>query len=205
LRLVPIVLPGREQRIREPALTELREIGTRVAEAMAPHLTDRYLLFGHSVGAWISGEVARELRRRGCRLPELMIVSAARAPHLPKANESLHLLPDEELLAQLHDRYDGVPAEINEHRELRDLLLPPLRADVQALETYQYYEEPPMPVPIMACGGVEDRAISAADLAAWGKHTSRRFSHRRFPGGHFYVQQSWRDVLQAALRMLPPA
>jgi surfactin synthase thioesterase subunit len=92
--LVPVLLPGREGRIAEAPLGDMRLLVTEIADAVAP-LADRpYALLGHSMGAWIALELARELRRRDERKPCALVATASPAPHRVLPGESLHALPD---------------------------------------------------------------------------------------------------------------
>jgi surfactin synthase thioesterase subunit len=57
-------LPGRRGRVLEPLITDLDTLVAELADA-AEALLDRPLaIFGHSMGALLAYEVARELRRR---------------------------------------------------------------------------------------------------------------------------------------------
>ena len=145
------------------------------------------MLLGHSMGAWLAFELARELRRRGERMPGLLIVAASPAPQRSRAIEPIHQLPDAEFVAEMSRRFDGIPPAVRANEELLQLLLPAMRADMRLLETYEYVEEPPLEVDIFALGGVEDHAVSATALADWRRHTTGRFSSRLLPGGHFFL------------------
>ena len=75
-------LPGRRGRSLEPAITDPDILVAELADA-AEGLVDRPLaIFGHSMGALLGYEVARELRRRGCPPLSALVVSACRAAHL---------------------------------------------------------------------------------------------------------------------------
>ena len=182
-------LPGRESRLREPSVPDLLKLARKIADAMMP-LSDRPLaLFGHSLGGLIAFEVARELRRRQLPAPLRLFVSACRAPHLPPPFSPLHELDVDELLRQVNERYDGsVPREVIEDVELRELLVPALRADFAALETYRHQPELPLDCPITAFGGGRDRTLAHDAVEPWSVHTSREFRHRIVEAGHFYLQ-----------------
>lgn len=185
--LVPIQLPGRESRISEPPLTDLVTLVTEIADAVTPMLDRPYAILGHSMGATIAFELARELRRREERMPELLIVAASAAPRQLQAGRSMSSLSDEAFIAEMNRRFDGIPPAVLEHEELLQLLLPALRADMALLEEYEYQDEPPLNVEILAIGGAEDRAVSRTQLADWRRHTSANFSQRMFPGRHFFL------------------
>ncbi len=185
--LVPLALPGRESRIGEPLATDLRQFAGQLADDLRPILDRPYALLGHSLGAWLAFELARELRRRADHPPLALIVAACPPPHNSSMGRSLHRLPDEELLAEVARRFDGIAPAVRNNPELLQLLLPVLRADMQMAETYQYVEESPLEVEMLALGGTEDPAVSPARLAEWGRHTTKKSMTRLFPGGHFFL------------------
>jgi surfactin synthase thioesterase subunit len=187
--LVPLSLPGHDGRLHEPPCTDIPTLAAILADDVCVVLDRPYAVLGYSVGAWLAFELSRELRRRGDRLPTLLIAAASSPPHARIPEAPVYLLPDEELVATVERRYGGIPPTVRDSPELLQLLLPALRADLQMGETYAYQEEPPLETPIFALGGTEDAAVSAARLGEWRRHTSGEFSMRLFPGGHFFLFQ----------------
>jgi medium-chain acyl-[acyl-carrier-protein] hydrolase len=185
--LAPVSLPGHDGRLNEVRMTDLRKLVEVLVDDMRPSLDKPFVLLGHSMGAWLAFEMARVLRRRGERLPELLVVAASRAPHVVLEEPPIHSLPETEFLDVLTRRYGGIPAEISASRELLKLLMPALRADLQMIETYQFIEEPPLDIELLALGGMEDAAVSPAQLEGWRRHTTRGCSVRLLPGGHFFL------------------
>src|SRR4051812_38568638 len=57
----PVQPPGRETRFREPAYTRLPPLVTALADALRPHFDRPFAFFGHSMGAIVAFELAREL------------------------------------------------------------------------------------------------------------------------------------------------
>jgi surfactin synthase thioesterase subunit len=190
IEVVPICLPGRERRLHEPPLTDLRLVTSEIAEEWAARDGCPFALVGHSLGAMVAFELARELRRRGGPLPRLLVAAASRAPHQPRSSQPMGSLEDSEFVAELGRRFDGIPPAVRENEELLRIVLPALRADVQLLETYVYDDEPPLETEILAIGGADDPAVSVADLAEWRRHSTDRFSMHRIPGRHFFPFQS---------------
>lgn len=200
--LVPVCLPGREGRVHEPPQTDLVDVARKIAAELAP-LADRpWIAIGHSMGGWLAFEVLRELRRRNARMPLLYVAAACRAPHraaLPESSTELgverspepplHTLSDDEFLLSVQRRFDGIPSVVRENPALKELFLPSLRADIKMMENYQYRDEPPLAVEILALGATDDRAVSTSEIAQWRCHTSDKFSSRIFPGGHFFLFQ----------------
>ncbi len=204
VEVCPVQLPGRETRFREPPFTRLAPLVGSLAEALTAYPDRPFALFGHSFGALIAFELARELRRQGLPRPQRLIVSGRGAPHLPPRHAPFHLLPDRQLLDELR-RLNGTPAAVLDHDELVRLILPTLRADFTAHETYSHTDEPPLDVPILALGGVQDRLAPFADLDAWRQHTAAGFELRMLPGDHFFIQSQRTLVLQCLSRYLGAA
>jgi medium-chain acyl-[acyl-carrier-protein] hydrolase len=172
-----------------------------LADAIVPHLTSSdlpFAIFGHSMGALVSFELARALRRLRAPSPVQLFLSARRAPHVPDRHAPLYDLPDSDLVAGLSRRYNGMPRAVLESADLMRMFLPIVRADLTMIETYAYVPDVPLACPISAFGGLEDGAVTRDDLAAWGDHTSGSFTLRMVAGGHFFLQSD-RPRLLAAL------
>ncbi|MCG8923272.1 thioesterase II family protein [Lentzea sp. CC55] len=175
------VLPGRERRFGEPAVTEAARISQPLAEAIRAEIAAPVVLFGHSMGGLIAFDVARRLGGQA----EHLVVSAAKAPHLPFGGEP-HLLDDDGLLGWM-TTLGGVPADLLAHRDVLGLLLPTLRADLTVCAGFHGTRDV-LDVPITAFCGTDDPLASVADVAAWRHHTAAGFDLVVRPGGHFYLK-----------------
>lgn len=202
VELCLIQLPGRENRLRERPLTAIEPVLDEVHAGMQPLLDLPFAIYGHSLGALIGFEVARRLRSTQGLLPRRLLVSSRSAPQLPATQPLLHPLPDAEFVAQIRERYNGIPSAIVEDPELLQLFLPPLRGDLTILETYQYTPEPPLETPISAFGGTRDHSVTEADLRAWAEQTSVSFDLRMFEGDHFFIQTQTAAFLAEISRLL---
>ncbi len=101
----------------------------------------------------------------------------------------------------MNRRYGAIPTEALDNVELMNLLLPVLRADIAICETYVYSEEPPLPCPITALGGENDREVSLTDLEAWRDQTVGPFQICLFPGDHFFIRHDEASVVEAVARI----
>jgi surfactin synthase thioesterase subunit len=161
-------------------------------------------LYGYSTGALIAFELARHLRKQKA-FPVASLYTLARpAAHLAQAKSPLCQLPDEIFLHEVSRRFNGMSPVILQDRELIKLLLPTLRADITALETYVYKEEKPLDCPIRAFGGRFDATAKEEELGAWRLHTNSSFELRMFPGDHFFIRNHQTSVLDAIVKDLPP-
>lgn len=198
LEVCSIQLPGRGNRMNEPALPSIPALVEALLPVLRPQLDLPFAFFGHSMGAVLANEVARALRTQGLT-PRHLIVSGRRPPHWPNPDPALHLLPDAEFVSEINRRYGGIPAEVAQHKELLDLLLPCLRADIAALETHTPSPtREPLSCPISVFGGAADPLTPRAHLDAWRSETSAAFRVRVFPGDHFYLNPG-REALLADL------
>ncbi|MGK4007729.1 thioesterase domain-containing protein [Sorangium sp. So ce1036] len=192
VELCAVRLPGREARMSEPPFERLTPLVRALATGLAPWMTRPFAFYGHSLGALVSFELARELRRRGAPLPRRLLVSGRRAPHLP-ISDPAHDLPDREFLSWIR-ALGGTPEEILREPELLAMFLPILRADVAVNEAEPFVAEPPLECPISAFGGLADDRAGRAELEAWREHTRGPFTVEMFPGGHFFLRSA-RDLL----------
>jgi surfactin synthase thioesterase subunit len=203
LDICPIQLPGRENRLREAPLTRIHQIAQILAGELKAYFDRPYILYGYSVGALIAFELARELRRQNVHPPISLYALARPAPHLAQTKYPLHQLPDEKFVAELTQRFNGMSPLILQDRELMELLLPTLRADVTALETYVYQQELPLDCSIRVFGGNLDSTTSEDELRAWRLHTKSSFNLEILPGDHFFIRSNQQSIFQAISKEIP--
>jgi pyochelin biosynthetic protein PchC len=195
IQLHTVQYPGREDRLSEPPVTSMPEMADAVAAELLALGTRPLVLFGHSMGAAIAYEVAARLERTGL-VPKAVVVSGQPAPHRRKPKE-LHRASDEDLLADI-DRIGAAGSGVlRQDPELRDLLLPMIRADYQIIETYDSPDGSRLRAPIVVFRGDTDEDVNAADAEAWADRTLRYQGERVFPGGHFYLQEQRAAVVDA--------
>jgi medium-chain acyl-[acyl-carrier-protein] hydrolase len=197
VEVCPIQLPGRESRMREPALTRMSLLVDALTAAMRPYLSRPFAFFGHSMGALITFELARRLIRDGQPGPRHLFVAARCAPHLRDDRPFLHTQPEPAFVEQVSIRYGALPKMIVDDPELLRLFMPTLRADLAVCETYEYQDSEPLDCPISAFGGWQDNGVSRSDLDAWRLQTAAQFSVRMFAGDHFFIKSAKADLLRA--------
>ncbi len=198
LQVLPIHLAGRENRHAEPSFTRLDHLVADMAKELSPLLRPPFAFFGHSLGALLAFELARRLPVP----PAYFFASSSRAPQLPRRSTPLYQLPDAEFLAAMQQRYQALPAVVLADRELLAHFLSILRADFTLFDTYQYAPGLPLPAPIAAFGGQDDREVHVEGLDRWREQTSSTFRLRLFPGDHFYPRTQQAGLLQAIVEEL---
>ncbi|PSB03955.1 putative thioesterase [Merismopedia glauca CCAP 1448/3] len=194
----PIQLPGRENRLNEPLLTELPALIATLTEAIYPYLDRPFAFFGHSMGALISFELTRQIRRKYGLEPIHLFISGRLAPQRRRLRPPLHNLPEEAFIDKLRS-FNGTPEAVLQNLDLMNLLIPILRADLGMCEKYTYQPEAPFNCPISCFGGLEDREAELEDLEGWKEHTSSSFHLRMLPGNHFFLLDTKQLVLSAVM------
>lgn len=184
--LLPVHLPGREGRRREPPYEDVHALVADLAPAVGA-LGDRpYAVFGHSLGALVAFELVREVAELGLPMPIGLYVSGRPAPHVAFRGRPLWTLSDADLVAQLR-ALGGTPQVLLEHPKLLSAFLPALRADLRVNEDYEFKPEQPLDVPITAFAAADDSRARATDMASWADHTTASFALTELAGGHFAV------------------
>jgi medium-chain acyl-[acyl-carrier-protein] hydrolase len=180
--LCPVELPGRAARLDERPLTSMSALMERLREVLARLMTVPFGFFGHSVGAWMAYEAARQLRSVDGRTAVHLFISGRGRPGAPADPPPER--SDHDLLAVLN-RFGGTPHAIMQRPELIAALLPVLRADLAIAETYTADPGDCVTCPITAFGGADDVSHSGS-LESWKTFTRGQFRACLFPGGHFY-------------------
>ncbi|AGP33717.1 ACP S-malonyltransferase [Sorangium cellulosum] len=203
--VVPVQLPGRENRFKEQPAERLLPLVDEIVGAMAPLLDRPFAVFGHSMGSLLAFETVRRVRARYRQEPLHLFVSGRGAPHVLPRTTIQYTLPDAELTAALQGTYGGMPDAVRNDPELLRLFLPTLRADLAMLHTYVFEPGPKLRCPASAFGGERDPHASVAELRAWQEHVEGPFRLRMVDGDHFFVNSERAAVVQAIAEDLAPA
>jgi pyochelin biosynthetic protein PchC len=200
VEVLAVQYPGRQDRLDEPLVDDLTALADRIAATM-PEWADRpTAFFGHSMGAVVAYEVAR--RREGqARALDHLHVSGRRAPSRVR-DTAVHRRDDAGIREEIAE-LGGPSTELLAHPELGPLLLPPIRNDYKAIETYRHAAGPPLTCPVTVLVGDADPLVTLDEAAAWAEHTTGRFELRVFPGGHFFLadhQDQLTEILRASAR-----
>lgn len=205
VELYALQMPGRENRMRETPIRNLADaVEGIVAAYESLQLSDDLptYFFGYSLGGLLTFETARALQRAGKRLPKRLLIAATPAPDSDRSRiPKIHHLPDPELITMLRS-FQGTPDAILNNMELMSLLLPVVRADFELIEKYRFSPGPPLPIPIVAFGGVSDTDVRPDEVAEWSSQTSSEFSLQFMPGDHFFIKTAQDRLLEGIARQL---
>jgi surfactin synthase thioesterase subunit len=201
VRLSGVQYPGRGDRFTEPLVDDV----TMAARQLLPEvvaLPGRPLaLFGHSLGAYLAYETALLMDAAG-RPADLLIVSGVRAPHDPaRMQDHCAELPDDAFVRAVGG-LGGTDAEVLADRDLREVLLPILRNDYRAAETYQPSSASQLSCPLVCFVGDSDPVTDPREVWRWGELSAAGFTSRVFPGGHFFPVGCRADLVRTIAQQL---
>jgi surfactin synthase thioesterase subunit len=208
LEVFAIQYPGRQDRRLERRMEDIGELADNIFQALRS-MTDRPLaFFGHSMGAILAYEVALRLERDGTVLRHLF-ASGRRAPSRQRL-ERVHEQDEKGVIAELR-LLSGTDSSILSDAEMIEMIMPAIKSDYRAIESYRHRPGQELTCPVTALVGDSDPRVSVDDAKAWGDHTAAAFDLRVLPGGHFYLVDQAPTLTRlipevlAEARLQPPA
>lgn len=151
--ICPVDPRGSGRRVREGYAPDFFDYVVTSAEAVESKADLPFSFFGHSLGALVAFELARYLKRESGGEPRHLFVSGCRGPRVPDRNRSIRDLPDPELMEEVARRYGGIPEDVLAEPDLWGIMLPNLRVDLAAAETYRFVPGTTLTCAITALGG----------------------------------------------------
>ncbi|NYT94593.1 thioesterase II family protein [Salinispora sp. H7-4] len=200
VEVLAVRYPGRLDRLAEPCATDMTELADDITAALSWCPTRSVALFGHSMGSSVAYEVTLRLEAAGIPVRRLF-VSAHAAPHQAQRTR-LHELGDDALVAGVR-RLGDLGSAAYDNAELRELLLPPLRADYALIEGYWPATPAPVRAAITAYVGDRDPGCTPERVRGWSDLTAPgRFELHSFPGDHFYLAPRQAELVSHITRRL---
>ncbi|MET8563723.1 alpha/beta fold hydrolase [Streptomyces flaveolus] len=196
--------PGRHDRLGETPAESVQELAQGVFRALDEGDDTPLALFGHSMGALVGFELARLLEAAG-RPPTAVFLSGRRGPSVHRT-ETVHQGGDARLIEEVA-KLEGTDAALLQDKELLEMILPALRADYRAVETYRRAPGPRLNCPFVVLTGDADPRVTPEEARRWDQETDGPFELHTYPGGHFYLvarQQAVVARIETTLRRLGP-
>lgn len=155
----------------------------------------RVALLGQCFGAVVAYELALRLAVTGVELVHFF-ASGAASPLTARERWATGL-DDEHLISRVREDA-GYVHEALDIPELRDLIMPALRADMEGHESYVPQPTRHLAIPITATRGRDDKVVGEAAARNWAQVTTAGFDYVEFEGGHMYLL----DHTQALMRLI---
>lgn len=184
-----INLPGRGRRIGEPAHGSIHELADQIADELAPFLDRPFAFYGHCMGSILMYEVAVRLRERHAREPLHLFVGGSMAPHLYQS-PLVHEQSDEKFMDVLGLLDFTGTRSMLEDAEMRQLLLPTLRADFEAVANYHrdFRRREPLACPLTGFAAKRDLFAAPSSMVDWGQYTTGAYRLVLLDVHHYFVE-----------------
>ncbi|MEV8423052.1 thioesterase II family protein [Streptomyces niveus] len=195
--VLAVQYPGRQDRRAEKGIDNIPDLADAVAREVREWSDRPVTLFGHSMGATVAFEVARRLRGTDVDLLGLIVSGRCAPPCTCVATRELST--DENILDEVR-RMSGTDAQVLGDDDILRMILPALRSDYAAVQSYRGEPGASVPYPVVALIGDADPQVPVDDARAWVDHTEADFEIQVFPGGHFYLNDQAPAVIGAVKR-----
>lgn len=165
MEVCPVQLPGRENRMRDPAYTDFATFAEEAVDGLKEHFDRPFAFFGHCMGALLAHAVADRLDGLA---PRRLFVSSSYAPHLGVSKPFHPSMTDERLIDELR----AIAIRLGDPDPLPELLelsVSVLRNDIDMCVDHA----PPareLPCPITAIGWDGDTIVPAGDMGEWTEY-----------------------------------
>ena len=194
LEVVSVQLPGRWERSSEKLVTNLSQLMGSLCPEIRSIVDKPYYLLGYSMGAMLGMELITHLKKLDAPMPSGFFAAScvapqAKFPEFPK-NED-----DQEFLRKLEVLIGPMPTDFSKSKELMEIFMPILRADIKLVGGYRYKNSDPLGFPIMTLSGKDDPFLDNDKLKLWGELTRSGFRSKILSGGHFFMNDNSMNVV----------
>ena len=201
IEVCPVQLPGRENRRGDVPIDRMADLVTALVENLSPYCDRPLAIYGHSMGTIVGFEFARRLQAERGISPTHFFAGGYYAPEMRSRFQTKRHWEEDEIISKAATLLEA-PEEILANKEFMRALAPTIKADLSLLGEYQYAPGSILDCPLTAFGGVDDHEVTEADVAVWRNYSSGRFDLQMAPGGHLFLLDHRRWLVQRILRQL---
>lgn len=207
IELIAVQLPGRWNRIQEPAFRHIEDLipvlGPEFKQQLASCPNQQFAFYGHSLGGLVAYELTRYLMQENLQLPLHLFISSKRTLQVPSHRSAIFDLPDPQFEEMVTKLYGALPPEITADADIKKMFLAITKIDMEMLDSYHYTPEPMLNVPLTLLGGASDHVVNLDAMQGWKELTTSSCEIIQYPGDHFFLRgESQPAVLQKIVTTL---
>lgn len=195
--------PGHGTRHKEPLCSDFRELADDMFSfLMNNHSSEKYALFGYSMGAITLIEVLKRIISSGMPLPECVFLAA----HEPHTKQELSGFDSAELDEKVKERtiaFGAVPERLIGNKSFWRMYLPLYRADYSMIGRYRF-EELNFTVNVPAAVFYSETDTPLSDMTEWRNIFTGKCELYKFDGSHFFINEHHRKIAEIISSMLTP-
>ena len=202
IKIVPVEISGRGCRMNDPLLYRISDV---VDDAYSQIKNDikntNYAIFGHSMGSIVAFEIANkifDLNESG--IPKHVFFSGRNAPFIRSKN-IIYDLPEDEFRNEILN-IGGTSELIFKEKSLRSVFLPILRADFEAIDTYECKNFKKLNTNISVFYSKEDKLCYKEGIEGWKTLTEKSCKFYDFKGDHFFIDRQINSVVSTIVDIL---
>ncbi len=140
IEICPIMLPGREQRIKEDCIDNFDELLNAMFNGIKDYIPAKnYSIFGHSMGSILAYELAKRIEKEKINMPDYVFLSGTSLKD-KVIQKNWKEVDDSEIIDYLYDS-GGTPVDLIDNDIFKDVFLPILRNDHCVVSSYHFKPE----------------------------------------------------------------
>jgi surfactin synthase thioesterase subunit len=173
-------------------------------DAIGGDLDQPTIFFGQCLGSIVAYELTLRLQEEGRHVPEHLLVAGVVGPHLYVAPDA-QSLPSNKLVELLSVLKYPFIDRLRHEPEFVAARLDGIRADLEAMATYEYRKRELLTMPVTAICLRHDLWSYPLRTESWKEHTQERCQVVEWEGDHYYALQHPERVHELARSFLPSA
>ena len=196
IELIPLELKGRGMRLDEPFYEDFEDMLNDLYEMVTNEINanDKYILFGHSMGAYAAFCLETMLEKNLGKCAEYIFLSGREAPPFwVSGKKYISHLNHHEFLQEIKS-YGGIDEKFLGDEDVLAFILPIIRNDFRVIETLDSSDVGEvLQAPIMVLNGKGDN-LNPDHVEVWRSFSTAGCEIKYFSGGHFYIDDNLGEI-----------
>jgi surfactin synthase thioesterase subunit len=187
-----IELAGRGSRLGDENEESIEKIGEHIFDKLKKR-SDPYMLFGHSMGVLIIGEILKNVFQYNYSKP-MRVFFSGRNPLHCRYEGATPYDEDNSIFKENLLSLGGFSEQLKNSSAL-DLFVPILKSDFRIIENYHYSPcQEKWNFPLTIFSGTYDVTTSYEEILKWADYTSGICDFVEFPDDHFFINNKISEI-----------